>query len=77
MEKLTAIWEQRWTKCGHWHSLTKMQRMSKLANETVLQCLQRYGIEDSMIYLFQGWPPLIGEEGYEVIDEETESREEQ
>lgn len=61
MEKYTAIYIESWMSGSRQHSLTKMMRCKKKEDETVGDMLERNGIAESTIFLFNGWPTLQGE----------------
>jgi len=61
MNKFTAIYVDSWMSGSHMQSLTKMKRCVQLEDETVSGMLKREGIENTVQYLFNGWPTLQGE----------------
>lgn len=67
--KFTAIFTESWVAGSHMHTLTRMRRIEQLDGETVEDMLAREGIEDNMLYLFEGHPLLQGESDNDSADE--------
>jgi hypothetical protein len=61
MEKYTAIYTDCWMAGSHQQTLAKMRRIERAEHETVIEMLKREGIDDSVIYLFNGHPTMQGE----------------
>ena len=61
MEKFTAIYTNCWMAGSHMQTLVEMRRIERAENETVADMLVREGIDDSIVYLFNGHPTMQGE----------------
>lgn len=61
LELFTVIYTDSWASCGKLHTATKMMRCVLERDETVLDMLMRYGVEDSVVFIFRGHPKLQGE----------------
>ena len=59
--KYTVIYEVRWQSGSHTIQSTRFKRIEVQENETVIAALERKGIVDTTIYIFEGWSKLIGE----------------
>lgn len=60
-EKFTAIYVESELFGSHMMHFTRMLRLEKSEQETVLDMLAREQIESKVVYLFNGWPTLQGE----------------
>ena len=59
--KYTAVYVYTWTSCYHMQSLTKIATLERQGDETVIEMLDRAGVLESTVFLFNGWPSLTGE----------------
>ncbi len=62
MDKFTAIYEESWRTDQMRHTTTFMRRIQQQDGETVLDMIEREKIADNVIFLFVGWPFIVGEE---------------
>lgn len=74
--KFTAIYIKAWMSGSHYQSITKMRRCEQKDGETVLDMLKREGVEDSVQFLFNGWPTLQGEIKAEIEFGDTSEKHE-
>lgn len=58
--KYTIVYVESWMVGSHMQSITQMLRSELNTGETILDMLEREGIQDP-IYIFEGWPRLEGE----------------
>lgn len=61
MEKFTVIYTDSWMSGSNMHTLTKMRRIKKHENETMLDALYREGIAECAVFIFHDHPLLQGE----------------
>lgn len=64
--KYTAIWVDSWMSRSQRHSLTKAFRFEVNEEAGIKPKLKAEGIWDQVVYLFEGWPKLDGEEDEDV-----------
>ena len=57
----TVIYIDSFMKGSHMHSYTKMKRVSLQENESLDKCLEREGLKESAVYVFEGHPKLKDE----------------
>lgn len=63
MRKLTAIYVDSWFWSAHLHSITRMMRIEVEENDMdIKKILKDKGIDDKIVFLFEGWPKIVGEE---------------
>lgn len=69
MKKYTAIYTDHFM-CGSHHStLVNMKRVELKKNETLTKAMIREGIDESTVFLFEGWPELEG--SYRELEEDN------
>lgn len=61
MRRLTAIYIDSWMSGSHLHSITRMTRFECPNDMDVIEALKHKGIEEKTVFLFDGWPRLVGE----------------
>jgi hypothetical protein len=57
MNKFTVIYNDHFQRGSHWHSITKIKRLTAPDIKTVMG--SSYG--QDAVFIFQGWPRMAGE----------------
>lgn len=58
MKKYTAIYTEHWMSGSHMQTLVQMKRFDLSRNEKIEDALEKEGIADAVVFLFEGWPEL-------------------
>lgn len=73
MKRFTVIWMESIQSGSHRTNITKCSRIEQTENETVMKCVERYGINRNwVVFIFLGWPLFEGQIETDVIESKLE-----